>query len=59
MKLSVVIPTLNEAGLIQFTLQKVRAAGANEVIVADGGSQDLTRPAPQRPKHRAIRHYSG
>ncbi|MGH7274116.1 MAG: TIGR04283 family arsenosugar biosynthesis glycosyltransferase [Nitrospiria bacterium] len=43
MKLSVIIPTLNESGLIQRTLQKVRATGANEVIVVDGGSQDLTR----------------
>ena len=67
MKLSVVIPTLNEAGLIQFTLQKVRAAGANEVIVADGGSQDLTREMArtladkviETPRGRALQMNEG
>jgi rSAM/selenodomain-associated transferase 2 len=67
MKLSVVIPTLNEAGLIQFTLQKVRAAGANEVIVVDGGSQDPTcesaRPLADKviktPRGRALQMNEG
>lgn len=39
--LSVVIPALNEAGSIESTIKKV-SAGDNEVIVADGGSDDNT-----------------
>lgn len=39
---SVIIPTLNEAALIGHTLQRTWAAGAEEVIVVDGGSHDGT-----------------
>lgn len=42
MNLSVVIPTLNEQELIIDCLNSVEAAGADEVIVADGGSTDQT-----------------
>jgi len=45
MKLSIVVPTLEEAGAIEATLASVRPAreqGA-EVVVADGGSRDATR----------------
>ena len=45
MKLSIVIPTLEEAGSIEATLAaaaRARAAGA-EIVVADGGSRDATR----------------
>lgn len=45
MKLSIIIPTLDEAGAIAATLaaaQAARARGA-EVIVVDGGSRDATR----------------
>ena len=45
MKLSIVVPTLEEAGSIESTLaaaQRAREAGA-QVVVADGGSQDATR----------------
>ncbi len=41
-RLSVVIPTLNEAGGIAAAVQSAFAGGASEVIVADGGSTDLT-----------------
>lgn len=44
MKLSIIIPTLNEAAIIRGSLtalSKLRSAG-HEVIVADGGSQDNT-----------------
>ena len=39
---SVVIPALNEAASIGATIDAARAAGAVEVIVADGGSSDAT-----------------
>jgi rSAM/selenodomain-associated transferase 2 len=39
---SVIIPTLNEEARIAATIDAARAAGAHEVIVADGGSTDAT-----------------
>ncbi len=43
MRLSVVIPTLNEAGGLAATLQHVRAVPeVGEVVVSDGGSDDAT-----------------
>ncbi len=39
---SVIIPTLNEADWITATLESVAAAGADEIIVIDGGSTDDT-----------------
>ena len=43
--LSVVIPTLNEAPNLAGAGASARAAGAGEVIVADGGSRDATTAA--------------
>lgn len=42
MAVSVIIPTLNEATTIVAAIDAARAAGAAEVIVADGGSSDDT-----------------
>lgn len=42
MAVSVVIPALNEQASIAVTIDAARAAGAAEVIVADGGSSDAT-----------------
>lgn len=44
-KLSVIIPTLDEAGCIVATLESLRElrCRGHEVIVADGGSRDATR----------------
>lgn len=43
MRVSVIIPTLNEAAELPATLAHLRAAGqVGEVIVADGGSRDVT-----------------
>ncbi len=39
---SVVIPTLNEAGSIRQTLAQVRQAGECQIVVVDGGSGDGT-----------------
>lgn len=41
--LSVVIPALNEEACISAAIASALAAGADEVIVADGGSADSTR----------------
>jgi rSAM/selenodomain-associated transferase 2 len=42
MRLSFVIPTLNEAPRIAETIRSARAAGADEIVVVDGGSDDGT-----------------
>jgi rSAM/selenodomain-associated transferase 2 len=42
MSVSVVIPALNEAERIGATVDAAFAAGASEVVVADGGSTDAT-----------------
>ena len=54
---SVVIPTLNEAGNLGDMLARLRAQRPREIIVADGGSTDATRASAGRPTgsctHRA------
>ena len=55
-RLSIVIPTLDEAAAIEATLaatQAARAAGA-QVIVADGGSRDATRALASALADRVI-----
>lgn len=42
MKISVIIPALNEEANIATAVEAAVAAGANEVIVVDGGSDDRT-----------------
>lgn len=42
MQISIIIPTLNEAGRIEAALGRARALGTAEVLVADGGSTDET-----------------
>jgi rSAM/selenodomain-associated transferase 2 len=39
---SVVIPTLNEEGVLAATLERARQPGVQEIIVVDGGSTDTT-----------------
>ncbi len=50
---SVVIPALNEAGCIAAAIRSARDAGADEVVVADGGSADGTVDAA-RPLADAV-----
>ncbi|GJL77884.1 MAG: glycosyl transferase family 2 [Nitrospinaceae bacterium] len=42
MKISVIIPTLNEALILSQTLTEINRHSPHEVIIADGGSQDGT-----------------
>lgn len=46
--ISVVIPTLNEQESIATCVQSALAAGAKEIIVADGGSEDDTKQCAQQ-----------
>ena len=59
MKLSVVIPTLNEASNIGALLKRLdRTPGIYEIIVADGGSTDGTRRLVSSP-HLLVRSEPG
>jgi rSAM/selenodomain-associated transferase 2 len=51
---SVVIPTLNEEDRIGATIDAARAAGAAEIVVADGGSTDRTVAVAQGHGARVI-----
>jgi len=46
--ISVIIPTLNEAGVLSRTLDRVSCSHGVEIIVSDGGSQDATREIASR-----------
>src|SRR5690606_19685969 len=66
MRLSVIIPTLNEAVRIGETIARVRDAGECEIVVADGGSDDGTREAAasadqclNAPRGRAVQMDAG
>lgn len=42
MRISIIIPALNEAAVIERAIQAAQAARADEIIMVDGGSQDET-----------------
>ncbi len=56
--ISVIIPTLNEESTIEGLLRSLVAAGAREIIVADGGSTDRTEEKA-RPYATVIRCTRG
>ena len=43
MKVSVIVPALNEEGSIAETVRELRREGPHEILVVDGGSNDATR----------------
>jgi rSAM/selenodomain-associated transferase 2 len=66
MSVSIIIPTLNEAGCLAETLKQLRGHGPREIIVVDGGSQDETSAAAREadlfvegPRGRALQMNQG
>lgn len=58
-KISVIIPTLNEAASLAKTLRSVQSSSNVEVIVVDGGSHDETIAIAQAQGVRVVRASSG
>lgn len=54
MTLSVIIPTLDEGRGLAATLEAVRAAGVEDLIVVDGGSRDDTLRVARRSTDRIV-----
>lgn len=59
MKLSIIIPTLNEEACLEDTLKHISTADGVEVIVVDGGSTDKTVAIAQRGADRVISAWQG
>lgn len=60
MRLSAIIPTLNESARIDRAIAAVTGAGADEVLVVDGGSADDTVARASRwPGVRVLHHAPG
>lgn len=67
MRISIIIPTLNEASILEETLSQISSHSAHEVIVADGGSRDDTLKIARRftphivesPAGRAVQMNAG
>jgi glycosyltransferase involved in cell wall biosynthesis len=58
--ISIIIPTLNEAKIIESTLRTLVTTLTlpNEVIVSDGGSSDRTAELAQRRRQGRRRRFS-
>jgi uncharacterized protein len=59
LKVSIIVPTLNEGSIIEKTLTEIRQLSPYELIVSDGGSVDDTLLIANRLCHRVITGCSG
>lgn len=58
-KISIIIPVINEANQVSQAIVRAWKAGADEVIVADGGSSDATAEIAAQADCQVIRSESG
>jgi rSAM/selenodomain-associated transferase 2/rSAM/selenodomain-associated transferase 1 len=58
-RLSVVVPALDEEANVASAVSSARAAGAAEVVVADGGSRDATIASAEAAGARVVRAVRG
>jgi rSAM/selenodomain-associated transferase 2 len=54
LKVSIIVPTLNEELVLEKTLTQIRQLSPHEVIVSDGGSADDTSHIAKKFSHRVI-----
>ena len=59
MKVSIIVPTLNEELVLENTLTHVQQLSPHELIVSDGGSNDYTYRIADRFSHRVITGSAG
>ena len=59
MKVSIIVPTLNEELVLEKTLTQFQQLSPHELIVSDGGSDDGTRNIAGRFSHRVITGSAG
>ena len=59
MKVSVIVPTLNEELVIEKTLTQIQQLSPHELIVSDGGSDDGTGTIAKKLSHRVITGSTG
>lgn len=59
MKTSIIIPTLNEAGIIEKTLIHARRHEPHEIIISDGGSRDNTLAIAKKYGTRVVTGQRG
>ena len=59
MKVSIIVPTLNEELVLEKTLTQFQQLSPHELIVSDGGSDDDTRNISGRFSHRVITGSAG
>jgi uncharacterized protein len=54
LKVSIIVPTLNEELVLKKTLMQIQQLSPHELIVSDGGSTDNTKTIAQKLSHRFI-----
>ena len=59
MKVSIIVPTLNEELVLESTLTHIQQLSPHELIVSDGGSNDYTYRIAERFSHRVIPGSAG
>jgi len=59
LKVSIIVPTLNEELVLEKTLTQFQQLSPHELIVSDGGSDDGTRNIAGRFSHRVITGSAG